>query len=246
MGDQTAREVRAMRPLFLYGASSQERLDVAQRIHTHSPCSGGAFVVAGLTAVPRALREERLFGTAGNGWLEQARGGTLLLDELDCLCPVLQKRFAAFLAHRPQAGREETVRIVVASRHDQATLLRHGGLEDGLKHWLASLPAEQCLGPERLRAVRALSSDRSGGLAAMFEPVMRSYVRAGLEAGSCNLHGSVVGAVERPLITMALQHTGGNQLRAASLLGLNRNTLRKRIRELHITVPRPGSRSGDR
>ncbi len=252
MGGKMGKDAHALRPLFLYGASSQERLDVAQRIHAHSPCAKGAFVVAGLTAVPRALREERLFGTEGNGWIEQARGGTLLLDELDCLCPNLQRRFVEFVMKSAAGlrdgrvakagGREgangQAVRVVVASRHDHSVLLCHGALEGELRQWLASLTADQCLGPDRLRAVRALSEDKAAGLAAMFEPAMRSYVHAGLEAGSCNLHESVIGAVEKPLITMVLHYTGGNQLKAAALLGLNRNTLRKRIRELEIIIPK--------
>ena len=41
-------------------------------------------------------------------------------------------------------------------------------------------------------------------------------------------------AFERPLIEHALARTGGNQLRAAELLGINRNTLRKRISELEL------------
>ena len=44
-------------------------------------------------------------------------------------------------------------------------------------------------------------------------------------------------AVERPLLVQALASTGGNQLRAAQLLGLNRNTLRKRCRELGLPLP---------
>ena len=44
------------------------------------------------------------------------------------------------------------------------------------------------------------------------------------------------------LITAALAATRGNQIRAADLLGLNRNTLRKKIRELGIKVIRtPGT-----
>jgi DNA-binding protein Fis len=43
--------------------------------------------------------------------------------------------------------------------------------------------------------------------------------------------------LERPLLLHALAATGGNQLRAARLLGLNRNTLRKRCRELGLPLP---------
>ena len=41
----------------------------------------------------------------------------------------------------------------------------------------------------------------------------------------------VLATIEGPLLTAALAATGGNQLRAASLLGLNRNTLRKKLVE---------------
>ena len=43
---------------------------------------------------------------------------------------------------------------------------------------------------------------------------------------------------EMPLIALTLSATRGNQLKAAQLLGINRNTLRKRIRELDIPVTR--------
>ncbi len=44
--------------------------------------------------------------------------------------------------------------------------------------------------------------------------------------------------LETPLITRTLNATGGNQLKAAKVLGLNRNTLRKKIRDLSISVVR--------
>lgn len=55
---------------------------------------------------------------------------------------------------------------------------------------------------------------------------------AALDDGS--LYDRVIGEVERPLIEAMLLRHGGNQLRAARALGINRNTLRKRMDTLHI------------
>ena len=52
------------------------------------------------------------------------------------------------------------------------------------------------------------------------------------------LYDRVLREVERPLIQLCLAATRGNQIKAAQLLGLNRNTLRKKIRELDIQVVR--------
>jgi len=59
-----------------------------------------------------------------------------------------------------------------------------------------------------------------------------------LASNSPRLHREAMSLLERPLIVHALAMTGGNQLRAARLLGLNRNTLRKRCRELQLELPR--------
>jgi two-component system nitrogen regulation response regulator GlnG len=53
-----------------------------------------------------------------------------------------------------------------------------------------------------------------------------------------NLHPILIKAVERPLITLVLKETNGNQILAAHVLGLNRNTLRKKISEFRIPVKR--------
>jgi DNA-binding NtrC family response regulator len=49
-----------------------------------------------------------------------------------------------------------------------------------------------------------------------------------------DLYEKVVQRVERPLIELVMQYTGGNQLKAAEILGLNRNTLRKKLAELAL------------
>jgi len=55
---------------------------------------------------------------------------------------------------------------------------------------------------------------------------------------SGTLYHSALAAFEKPLFEHALDQTGGNQLRAAQLLGINRNTLRKRLSELAIDPDR--------
>ena len=53
---------------------------------------------------------------------------------------------------------------------------------------------------------------------------------------SSGLYSRVINEVERPLISICLTATKGNQIKASKLLGLNRNTLRKKIKELKIKV----------
>ncbi|MFT8718844.1 nitrogen regulation protein NR(I) [Acetobacter sp.] len=55
------------------------------------------------------------------------------------------------------------------------------------------------------------------------------------------LHERVIAEVERPLIRLVLESTRGNQIRAAAVLGVNRNTLRKRIRDLEIPLSKGSS-----
>ncbi|MBL8631352.1 MAG: nitrogen regulation protein NR(I) [Rhodospirillaceae bacterium] len=52
------------------------------------------------------------------------------------------------------------------------------------------------------------------------------------------LYDRILRELEKPLIALTLQATRGNQVKAADLLGLNRNTLRKKIRDLDINVVR--------
>jgi two-component system nitrogen regulation response regulator GlnG len=53
---------------------------------------------------------------------------------------------------------------------------------------------------------------------------------------SGTLYDTVLAAIERPLIALVLERVGGNQVKAADVLGINRNTLRKKITDLGIAV----------
>ena len=81
----------------------------------------------------------------------------------------------------------------------------------------------------------------SKGLAKSVEERLTTYFGAhDGELPAAGLYDRVIREVERPLITLTLQATRGNQIKAAEVLGVNRNTLRKKIKELEIPVIRGG------
>lgn len=81
-------------------------------------------------------------------------------------------------------------------------------------------------------------------IAQAVEENMRSYFAGfGENLPPSGLYERVLNEVEYPLILAALTATRGNQIRAADLLGLNRNTLRKKIRELGVSVYRSSRNS---
>ncbi|HMR30472.1 MAG TPA: nitrogen regulation protein NR(I) [Geminicoccaceae bacterium] len=120
---------------------------------------------------------------------------------------------------------------------------------ENLVRRLAVLYAEDEIGEEvigselnQAQAPAAPSTDAPAAqdtLAAAVERHLDRYFRAhdgGLPTPG--VYDRVLREIERPLIARALVATRGNQLKAADVLGLNRNTLRKKIRELDIQVVR--------
>ena len=67
---------------------------------------------------------------------------------------------------------------------------------------------------------------------------LTEYFRQTQTVELTDLHTLIMGRVERPLIELVLERAHGNQLKAAAMLGINRNTLRKKITDLQIEVKR--------
>ncbi|AUN29588.1 nitrogen regulation protein NR(I) [Niveispirillum cyanobacteriorum] len=77
------------------------------------------------------------------------------------------------------------------------------------------------------------------GLSAAVERHLREYFAAHKDGiPAAGLYDRILREVERPLLSLSLTATRGNQIKAAHMLGLNRNTLRKKIRDLDIQVVR--------
>ncbi|MFZ1414241.1 MAG: nitrogen regulation protein NR(I) [Defluviicoccus sp.] len=119
---------------------------------------------------------------------------------------------------------------------------------ENLVRRLAALYSEEVIGIEIIQAELADASTpvaeaEDNGLAQSVERHIRAFFGAhGGALPAPGLFDRVVREVERPLITLTLEATRGNQIKAAEVLGLNRNTLRKKIRELNIPVIRGGGR----
>jgi two-component system nitrogen regulation response regulator GlnG len=118
---------------------------------------------------------------------------------------------------------------------------------ENLVRRLAALYAQELIGLDAVEAELAEAAPPAApaeapaneGLGGAAERHLRDYFAAhkgGLPP--TGLYDRVLREVERPLILLSLGATRGNQLKAAQLLGLNRNTLRKKIRELDIDIAR--------
>ncbi len=92
---------------------------------------------------------------------------------------------------------------------------------------------------EPARAIGADEGDEPASLSAAVERHLTKYFLAqGEKLPPPGLYDRILQEIERPLLSICLAATRGNQIRAAHLLGLNRNTLRKKIRDLGLEVIR--------
>ncbi len=90
-------------------------------------------------------------------------------------------------------------------------------------------------------------TEKKAGLGASVERHLVAYFEAHEGAlPAVGLYDRVLHEVETPLLVLALKACGGNQIRAAALLGLNRNTLRKKMVERGIALPRSRSQRRQR
>lgn len=110
---------------------------------------------------------------------------------------------------------------------------------------LAALYSQEVIGVEVIEAelseASAVVEPEGNGLSQSIEGHLKTYFAAlGSALPTPGLYDRVLHEMERPLITLTLQATRGNQIKAAQVLGLNRNTLRKKIRELNVPVIRGG------
>jgi two-component system, NtrC family, nitrogen regulation response regulator GlnG len=128
-------------------------------------------------------------------------------------------------------GEQLKGRPVALAKDAESVLLAHGWpgnvreLQNVVQRALLKAPGTRLSAKDLLGLLPATSTSERG-LAGLVEQILDDPAPEG------GRHGAALAAVEGPLIAAALVRTHGNQLRAAELLGMNRNTLRERMRAL--------------
>ena len=149
---QARRAARTTSSILLIGETGTGKELFAQSIHQASPRCGRAFVSQNCAALPEALIEGSLFGTVPGafpgaidrpGLLEQADGGTLLLDEINATSLTLQAKLLRAIQERvvrrlgDTADRPVDVRILATMNEDPLDAIAEARLRKDLYYRLS-------------------------------------------------------------------------------------------------------------
>ncbi|MCC6640247.1 MAG: sigma-54-dependent Fis family transcriptional regulator [Deltaproteobacteria bacterium] len=149
--------------------------------------------------------------------------------------PALAEHFVARYAEEPGTGPRWIADATLRRLSEYGWPGNVRELENAVKRALV-LATGEVLSPDDFAFLSA-PARAAPEASASLDALVAAEVAAALAApGAHDLHPRLLSRIERPLIEAVLAHTGGNQLRAAAILGINRNTLRKRIVELGLTV----------
>ncbi|MBZ0170388.1 acetoacetate metabolism regulatory protein AtoC [Candidatus Methylomirabilis lanthanidiphila] len=160
------------------------------------------------------------------------------IEDIPLLVNHFLHQFAEEQKQEPKSLPPETLELMLAYRWPGNVR----ELENAVKRACVLAPTSLIL-PEHLPAA-LLQAEEAGAASgrSSFERVLSQGITGELARLKQERDGQIyayfLAALERPLLLRVLERTGGNQLRAAELLGINRNTLRKKLRELGIAPGR--------
>lgn len=155
------------------------------------------------------------------------------VEDIKTLALHFTERYAPELAEGPVSFPEATIERL--ERHDWPGNVRE--LENAIKRALV-LSTDDVLAPEEFSFLNARAEPTNISLEELVVREVDTLFDS--EEQTTDLYQRIQERVERPLIEIVLERTQGNQIRAAALLGINRNTLRKKITELEIDLPKRG------
>jgi len=155
---QLQRVAREEATVFLTGESGTGKGVLARVVHEHSRRADGQFVEINCASLPESVQKSELFGHGKGaftsavrqrcGRLEQARGGTLFIDEVGIADMRVQTRLLRVLQERrfERVGGDRTltanVRVVAATNVDLMAQVRTGHFREDLYYRLHVVPFE--------------------------------------------------------------------------------------------------------
>jgi DNA-binding NtrC family response regulator len=286
--------------VLLTGESGTGKDLAAKIIHYASDRASRPFMNITCSALPETLLESELFGhergaftgadRQKRGLLESADGGTVFLDEIGEMVPMLQAKLLRFLeekAFKRVGGATDIrvqVRVIAATNRNLEEEVKRGRFREDLYYRLNVMPI--VLPPlrqrpddipplvafyvdsynsefrKRIRRVAPAAMERlktygwPGNVRELRNAVERAMLLTDgdeltldhfpiVDASAARLSESVelpvegidLEQLERSLVVQALQQSGWNQTRAATLLGLNRDQIRYRIEKFKLEKP---------
>jgi two-component system nitrogen regulation response regulator GlnG len=152
-------------------------------------------------------------------------------EDIPVLAEHFMSRYSEELCDGPRFLADDSVDRLTA--YDWPGNVRE--LENAIKRALV-LASGDVLTPEDFSFLTQPAADAET-LAALDQLVIHEVEAALAKPGANDIYRVILERAERPLLETVLARTEGNQIRAAALLGINRNTLRKKIVDLGISVP---------
>jgi two-component system nitrogen regulation response regulator GlnG len=154
-------------------------------------------------------------------------------DDVGLLARTFVSRYAGELSEGPVGLANAT--LARLEEHDWPGNVRE--LENAIKRALV-LHAGGVLTPDDFAFLGRAGTEGDDPDTPSLPELVAREVEEALDAPEpAELYRKILERVERPLLETVLARTEGNQIRAAALLGINRNTLRKKIGELDVSVP---------
>jgi two-component system nitrogen regulation response regulator GlnG len=282
-------------PALIIGDSGVGKELVARNLHEFSDRSDRPFIAVNCSAIPKELFESELFGYVRGaftgadrntpGFIQEADGGTLFMDEIGDAPKKIQPKLLRFLEDRKVAQlgsrvyKDIDVRFIAATNKNLKKMVENKDFREDLYHRLNVISLKIPTLKERQEDIPLLArnfvkifgggkkiSDEailelqrrswSGNVRQLLNTIKRAIVMSGddvlvpesftpadeeppqefdiwiakhIARGGEKIYERVVGEVEGELIRQALDRVGGNKVKAAKLLGINRNTLSKKL-----------------